>query len=313
MSPLVWDLAHCRQLRGAVARPRARRCARRRPAPRRPLRRLRALALRAGRAWSCSRRRRRAATPPTCGRRSLDRLEQVELERRAPARRTASSTGWSSSTSTSTDETMLATLQLREAPYPPADEPAPAGRRRAAATRCSSRGGAFVMGTDDEPWAYDNERGAHDVDLPAYWIDRVPVTNRGLRPVRRRRRLPAPPSCGTSTAGRSARRTGIERPQFWRREDDALAALPLRRTGSRCRRTSRCSTSAGTRPTPTRAGRASGCRPRRSGRGGLLGSGRRQAPLPLGRRGAAARACEPRQRVASGPAPVGAYPEGASP
>ena len=36
--------------------------------------------------------------------------------------------------------------------------------------------GSFTMGTDD-PWAYDNERPAHTVDLPAYWIDAAPVTN----------------------------------------------------------------------------------------------------------------------------------------
>ena len=33
------------------------------------------------------------------------------------------------------------------------------------------------MGTDAEPWAYDNERPAHRVDLPAFWIDTAPVTN----------------------------------------------------------------------------------------------------------------------------------------
>ena len=33
------------------------------------------------------------------------------------------------------------------------------------------------MGTDDEPWAYDNERPAHEVDLPPFWIDTTPVTN----------------------------------------------------------------------------------------------------------------------------------------
>src|SRR4051794_17415152 len=32
------------------------------------------------------------------------------------------------------------------------------------------------MGTDDR-WAYDNERPAHVVDLPAYWVDTTPVTN----------------------------------------------------------------------------------------------------------------------------------------
>ena len=33
------------------------------------------------------------------------------------------------------------------------------------------------MGTDDEPWAYDNERPAHDVDVAAFWIDAAPVSN----------------------------------------------------------------------------------------------------------------------------------------
>src|SRR5205823_3269207 len=38
--------------------------------------------------------------------------------------------------------------------------------------------GIFVMGTDSDPWAYDNERPAHLVDVPAFWIDTTPVTNR---------------------------------------------------------------------------------------------------------------------------------------
>ena len=37
--------------------------------------------------------------------------------------------------------------------------------------------GPFTMGTDTEPWALDNERPAHVVDLPAFWIDTSPVTN----------------------------------------------------------------------------------------------------------------------------------------
>ena len=37
-------------------------------------------------------------------------------------------------------------------------------------------GGPFTMGSD-EPWAYDNERPAHVVDLPAFRIDRALVTN----------------------------------------------------------------------------------------------------------------------------------------
>ena len=36
--------------------------------------------------------------------------------------------------------------------------------------------GPFVMGTSDDTWALDNERPAHRVDVPAYWIDASPVT-----------------------------------------------------------------------------------------------------------------------------------------
>jgi iron(II)-dependent oxidoreductase len=72
-------------------------------------------------------------------------------------------------------ETMLQTLQLREAPYP-LDEPAPRARRQVPA-EVAIEGGTFVMGTDDEPWAYDNERSAHEVELAPFRIDTVPVTN----------------------------------------------------------------------------------------------------------------------------------------
>ena len=75
------------------------------------------------------------------------------------------------------DETMLATHQLRAgAPVlhaPPPPEPAAAP----AAAEVLVPAGRFTMGTDTEPWALDNERPAHVVDLPAFWIDTVPVTN----------------------------------------------------------------------------------------------------------------------------------------
>ncbi len=79
------------------------------------------------------------------------------------------------------DETMLATLQLLgddghrpvgvAPPSAPAGQPFPAREVLVPA-------GEFVMGTDTEPWAYDNEGPAHVVDLPAFWIDVAPVTNR---------------------------------------------------------------------------------------------------------------------------------------
>ncbi len=38
--------------------------------------------------------------------------------------------------------------------------------------------GVFLMGTpEDDPYAYQNEMPQHEVDLPAFWIDRTEVTN----------------------------------------------------------------------------------------------------------------------------------------
>jgi gamma-glutamyl hercynylcysteine S-oxide synthase len=38
-------------------------------------------------------------------------------------------------------------------------------------------GGPFLMGTNDREWAYDNERPAHEVNVPSFWLARAPVTN----------------------------------------------------------------------------------------------------------------------------------------
>jgi gamma-glutamyl hercynylcysteine S-oxide synthase len=77
------------------------------------------------------------------------------------------------------DETMLATHQLRSghqvlsAP-PPA--PAPADVLRLPA-EVLVPGGPFTMGTSTEPWALDNERPAHEVELGSFYLDTTPVTN----------------------------------------------------------------------------------------------------------------------------------------
>jgi iron(II)-dependent oxidoreductase len=43
-------------------------------------------------------------------------------------------------------------------------------------------GGAFALGADaDRPWAYDNELPSHEVDVPAFAIDRALVTNEEYR------------------------------------------------------------------------------------------------------------------------------------
>lgn len=80
------------------------------------------------------------------------------------------------------DETMLATHQLRrgdpvlleETPAPDAFEPPDAAEVLVPA-------GPFTLGTDDDPWSYDNERPGHTVDLPAFRIDTLPVTNAAYR------------------------------------------------------------------------------------------------------------------------------------
>ncbi len=78
------------------------------------------------------------------------------------------------------DETMLQALNLRSGP--PLLElgtPLPNGRPGVAGTSVLVPGGPFVLGVDavSEPHSLDNERPAHTVDVPSFRIGRVPVTN----------------------------------------------------------------------------------------------------------------------------------------
>ena len=119
------------------------------------------------------------------------------------------------------DETMLATRQLMGedaapldgvSPLPPAGDFGP--------PEVLIDGGTYLVGTDVvDPWAYDNERPAHEVVLDPFWIDTTPVT------------------CGryaefVAAGGYDDRRwwtvdgwawrhgAGLEHPEFWRREGD---------------------------------------------------------------------------------------------
>ncbi|MGZ4665860.1 MAG: ergothioneine biosynthesis protein EgtB [Frankiaceae bacterium] len=75
------------------------------------------------------------------------------------------------------DETMLATHQLRVGP-PVIDEGAqlPPSRTPARA-EVLVPGGECTLGTSTDPWAYDNERPAHRALLPSFWLDVLPVSN----------------------------------------------------------------------------------------------------------------------------------------
>ena len=119
------------------------------------------------------------------------------------------------------DETILATHQLRGAQAIVPFTVTPLAAAHADATTLSPTqlidGGPFTMGTSAEPWAYDNERAAHTIELPPYRIDTTPVTNRAYLEFIAAggyddRRL----WNDTGWAWRIER--DIEHPQFWRAE-----------------------------------------------------------------------------------------------
>jgi iron(II)-dependent oxidoreductase len=113
------------------------------------------------------------------------------------------------------DETMLATLQLRTGPPVLSGEPVPAGRALDT-ERVFVGGGEFVLGVDgtDEPFSLDNERPAHVVEVPAFWIGRVPVTNAQWREFVAAGGYDE--SRWWSAAGWAHRiEAGLTRPKFW--------------------------------------------------------------------------------------------------
>jgi gamma-glutamyl hercynylcysteine S-oxide synthase len=78
------------------------------------------------------------------------------------------------------DETMFATLQLRQGPPVLLPRRSLPPGRPVAGERVFVPGGAFELGVDaaSEPFSLDNERPAHLVDIAPFWIGKVPVSNR---------------------------------------------------------------------------------------------------------------------------------------
>jgi gamma-glutamyl hercynylcysteine S-oxide synthase len=117
------------------------------------------------------------------------------------------------------DETMFATLQLRQGP--PVLLPRrtlPPGRRVEPA-RVFVPGGEFTLGVDAiaEPFSLDNERPAHTVHVAPFWIGTVPVSNRQWREFMadggyQRRDLWSARGWAHKTDA------GLDRPQFWTAE-----------------------------------------------------------------------------------------------
>jgi iron(II)-dependent oxidoreductase len=161
--------------------------------------------------------------------RALDVLDRVDLDPAVPLLTDGFVYGMVAQHEHQHDETMLATLQLMASAYPHGAVAPPAGRPRPAA-EVLIPGGPFVMGTDREPFAYDNERPAHVVDVAPFFIDTAPVTNR--------RYLDFVDAGGYdeprfwSEAGWAHRReAGLTAPQFWSREGGG--SWSVRRYGRR--------------------------------------------------------------------------------
>ena len=150
--------------------------------------------------------------------RVLDTLEELDLDSGVPLLHDGRVYGMVIQHEHQHDETMLATIQLMEedAHRPLADAP-PAGRRLPA-PEVLVPGGPFVMGTDDS-WAYDNERPAHVVDVPPYWIDTAPVSNRQYLQFVEDGGY-GEPRWWDEEDWAWRQETGAEHPQFWRREGD---------------------------------------------------------------------------------------------
>ncbi|MGH3734553.1 MAG: ergothioneine biosynthesis protein EgtB [Micromonosporaceae bacterium] len=105
----------------------------------------------------------------------FDLLDRVELEGR-PLVHDGFAFGMIAQHEQQHDETMLATHQLRGGPpVLPAVPPPPS--RVAVRGEVLVPGGRFTMGTSTEPWALDNERPAHPVGVAAFFIDAAPVSN----------------------------------------------------------------------------------------------------------------------------------------
>jgi iron(II)-dependent oxidoreductase len=116
--------------------------------------------------------------------RVLERLDRVDPESAHPLLRDGYVYRMVAQHEYQHDETILQTLQLKTgAPYAPALRHEPRARAHAESP-IARRGnmvhipaGEFTIGTDDRSAAYDNERPRRIVRLPAFRIDRTPVTN----------------------------------------------------------------------------------------------------------------------------------------
>ncbi|WP_024794532.1 ergothioneine biosynthesis protein EgtB [Tomitella biformata] len=120
-------------------------------------------------------------------------------------------------------ETMLATHQLRAGAPLLSAPPAPS-RGRPCAGEIAVPAGPFTMGAAElgitaEPWALDNERPAHTVDLAAFAIDADPVINAQYAEFIDDGGYRRPELWSARGWGHRAE-AELTAPQFWRRDGD---------------------------------------------------------------------------------------------
>ena len=116
------------------------------------------------------------------------------------------------------DETMLATHQLRVGP-PLLSAPPPPDVGRPSAGEIVIPAGPFEMGASAEPWALDNERPAHTVQVPAFAIDADPVTNAQYLEFIEDNGYERP-ELWSERGWEHRNEAGLTAPQFWRRDTD---------------------------------------------------------------------------------------------
>ncbi len=151
--------------------------------------------------------------------RALDVLDRVELDRDDPLLRDGFVYRMLVQHEHQHVETMLATLNLRDGAEYPFEEAPRSKPDPLAADEVLVPGGRFVLGADADPWAYDNERPAHGVDVPAFRIDSTPVSNGEYRAFVEAGGYDQE-SCWAEAGWRWRREAELEHPQFWRREGD---------------------------------------------------------------------------------------------
>jgi gamma-glutamyl hercynylcysteine S-oxide synthase len=114
------------------------------------------------------------------------------------------------------DETMLATLQLRQGPPVLLERRTLPPGRRVDPARVFVAGGPFTLGVDaaTEPFSLDNERPAHTVDVAPFWIGRVPVSNRQWQEFIGDGGY-GRPELWSDRGWEHRTRAGLQRPLFW--------------------------------------------------------------------------------------------------